>query len=88
MVVKIKREASKDRKKDERIYTCSHVSVLEQESGLVMELSPSGIKLHLPLDGDAIYVSNDRGDTIDSYRWPPKPKTAELRMTATGGAKS
>jgi hypothetical protein len=28
--------------------------------------------LQLPEDGEVAYIMNDGGDTIDSYRWPPK----------------
>lgn len=36
-------------------------------------------KVYLPQDGDAAYIMNDKGDTIDSYRWPiPQAQQAQV----------
>lgn len=38
------------------------------------------IKLGLPTDGNAAYVMNDEGKTIDIYRWPPdKAKMEQVK---------
>lgn len=40
----------------------------------------------LPRDGDAIYVTNSGGKTVDSYHWPlRKPKAAVSQMPQTEG---
>lgn len=57
-------------------YTVTHLS-----DGLLMELGTKGPTIRLPDDGEAIFVMNDKGDTIDSYRWPPKVVEAELHTT-------
>jgi hypothetical protein len=28
--------------------------------------------LHLPSQGQSIYITNERGQTIQTYHWPPK----------------
>lgn len=55
-----------------RMYECSHVQFTHLSDGIEAELGSKGPTLRLPDDGRAIYVMNDRGDTVDSYRWPPK----------------
>ena len=43
----------------------------------------------LPEDGDVAYVMDHKGQTIDTYRWPPREEPtvqARLRMRTTGGA--
>jgi hypothetical protein len=65
-------------------YQCMHVAVTNlpdpgqpdrskaETVGIEIELGPSGPTICLPEDGDAAYIMNDAGDTVDSYRWPPK----------------
>lgn len=43
-------------------------------TGLDIEICPLGITINLPRDGKTVYTTNDRGDTLHRYSWPPKPK--------------
>lgn len=45
---------------------------LKFRAGVHLTLFPSGREITLPDDGDTIYVTNQLGKTIDTYRWPPK----------------
>jgi len=59
-------------KEGSHTYQCEHVEVLESDEGVRVSVLPKGPTLRLPEDGERIYMMNDRGDTVDSYRWPPK----------------
>ncbi len=58
----------------EQIFICANVTKMSipHEEGLIIELTPGPV-LRIPEDGDVVYIMNDRGDTIDSYRYP-KPE--------------
>lgn len=66
-------------------YTVTHVHEgsqaiargLEASPGVRLDLSNPSRTLRLPQDGTVAYVMNDRGDTIDTYRWPPRDRHAE-----------
>ncbi len=52
-------------------------------SGIIFSLSPSKVRLALPTDGSELYIMNENGDTVDSYRWPPKNKEASEHSEVT-----
>lgn len=59
----------------ETTYPCQHHAVTHGKDKMVMEIVQSASKrvtVELPRDGDIIYVMNDHGKTVDSFRWPPK----------------
>ncbi len=56
------------------LFPCNRIATTTYEDGIKVEVSPGGIVINLPADADALYVMNEKGDTIDSYRWPPKSK--------------
>lgn len=75
MYVKIMRGAS------ERLYQCTHIEVTHypvggasrhlftpDQIGVEVQCCPAGPNLRLPRDGDVIYITNDRGDTVSSFR--------------------
>ena len=79
------------------VYPCGHYTVthvhegsqaiergLETSPGVRLDLSNPHRTLRLPQDGTVAYVMNDRGDTIDTYRWPPR--AARDGEPATEGA--
>lgn len=39
----------------------------------------NGIVINLPTDADVVYTTNDRGDTLHKYQWPPKKVAAGAR---------
>lgn len=41
-------------------------------TGLDIQLCPLNITINLPRDGNVVYTTNDRGDTLHKYQWPPK----------------
>ena len=54
--------------------------------GITFRLGPPTRQvIHLPTDGDVVYVENEKGDTTNTYRWPLKPETKEFRATAEKG---
>lgn len=73
-------------------YQCSHIGVTTVSEGcpaalsgldvpgVTLELMPKGPTLRLPDDGEVVYVMNDAGNTVDSYRWPPEKK--EMRRAS------
>lgn len=56
-------------------YAASHPYVREGKvsPGIELLLKPSGLKIRLPDDGEVAYVTNDKGRTVDTHRWPLKP---------------
>lgn len=73
-------------------HSCSHLSIktVSPESlaareklaapGITFELS-TGVVIELPRDGDALYIVNDQGVTIDAHYWPLRPRSAAARTT-------
>lgn len=67
----------------EQIFPCTHIQVDRWEDRIQVEIQPGTKIIEIPRDGQVIYVMNERGDTIDSYPWPPKSKvTKEFRANA------
>lgn len=81
----------KDGKKT--VLPCSQYTVTEVEENspaAELELQEVGIhialgdkpensrRIHLPTDGDTVYITNQSGKTIDSYRWPPNHNRAAV----------
>lgn len=75
MYVKIMRGAN------ERLFQCTHIEVTHypvggasrqlftpDQIGTEVQCCPSGPNLRIPRDGDVIYITNDRGDTVSSFR--------------------
>lgn len=66
-------------------YNCDHltVKIVSPESlaakerlatpGITLELS-SGQVVDLPKDGEAVYLINEQGKTIEAYYWPLRRK--------------
>lgn len=52
---------------------------LGAEIGISVELCPSGQIVQLPRDGEELFVMNERGGTVDRFRWPPRPREKEFR---------
>lgn len=53
-------------------------------TGLDIQLCPLGITINLPADADKVFTTNDRGDAIHSYQWPPKVKPAPVAAGQRG----
>ena len=55
----------------EQMYACQNTTktTYPEDGHIVFEITP-GPTLELPGDADAIFVMNDKGDTIDSVRAP------------------
>lgn len=87
MLVKIVNNAGTTRMHECRHYAVTVVSndsvaaSLGADIGIHLELS-GGERLSLPRDGQAIYVMNDAGDTVDAYRWPPREVDDALQAAA------
>lgn len=62
-----------DRNREE-IFPCTHIQVDRYSDCVRVEIQPGPTILEVPRDGQVIYVMNERGDTIDSYPWPPRSK--------------
>jgi hypothetical protein len=80
----------------EEMYECVHYAVREvtEESvaarigttvGIYLELS-GGQTIHLPTDGRVAYVMNDKGDTVDAHRWPPRSQEQQTGRNEDGTA--
>lgn len=64
-------------------YSCHHFNVTELETGIEIRLiggPGDGTQVTLPDDGHKVFIENDKGDTIDSYTWPPVKRVKELRV--------
>lgn len=44
------------------------------EPGVTLTLFPNGDQVQLPRDGNAAYLTNETGQTVDSYHWPIRKK--------------
>ena len=59
-------------------YTCRHVVVDESDTGIRIELCGAGDLaprfIDMPKDAERVFQMSDRGDTQDSWVWPPKQK--------------
>ena len=68
-----------------RTFECQHIrktvlndSKVQREAGfpsgegVMVTLSPGGVVLRIPEEGDTIFVMNDQGKTVDTIRWPEK----------------
>lgn len=48
-------------------YQCRHYTVTTMIEYVRIETS-DGVSLQIPDDGEAIYVMNDKGDTLDTFK--------------------
>lgn len=72
------------------VYPCGHYTVtyIQEESvavkqrgelpGVRLDLSDPHRTLRLPQDGSVVYVMNTRGDTVETYRYPPRERQKEV----------
>jgi hypothetical protein len=57
----------------ESIETCTHVQVTKESTQIEIQVLPSNTIITLPNDGNVVYLMNDMGDTVDTFR-SPTPK--------------
>jgi hypothetical protein len=65
--------------RDHSTRECRHVQVTHWPDRVEIEVCPGGPTIELPRDGEVVYLMNDRGDTVDSYRWQPAESAPGVR---------
>jgi hypothetical protein len=75
-------KAVKESGKEKMYPPCTEYSATPSEEKIEIELTREKEivgKIELPQDGEVVFVMNDKGDNVDSYRYPPKIVRKEFR---------